>query len=331
MKEADALRKLKSRNIVQIYNYDFNCKFPYIVIEYCDGETIRQRLNKIGPREELEALTVVEHILKTLAEIHVNSYVHRDLKPSNVIVNGYGEIKVLDFGIVYEHNRDFELTNENSIVGSAPYLAPELLTGQKKINFLCDFYSVGLILYELLTAKPAFQANSHGKLIEEITQKGCPNINKFTQKTFHPLTASIIQKSTSINPDDRYRSLSLFQRDIHYAKFKIVEEMKNDDPTKKYLISTASAPKSVNNQHTREQQFKQTNPETTDIDASLGTAFTSIIDLFNFLCNIVVYVSNWLLHGRHSKSPDARYKKISKNVVRVRLKRWYRRPKAKFR
>ena len=302
MNEAKVLRKLKSSHIVKIYDYQFNGDYPYIVIEYCDGKTIRQRLDKIGPRGELEALTVVERILKTLSEIHNSSLVHRDLKPSNVIINGYGDVKILDFGIVYEHDSNFELTSENSIVGSIQYLAPELISDSHKINFLCDFYSVGLILYELLTAKPAFQGTNQAKIIEQITKIGCPDINSVLSDSVHQLTRNIISRATSINPNDRFQSLSIFLRHINYAKYQIVEIIKRHEKPKNLLVKPNDKQNKniqlLNSVHNDNVNVRN---DYGDIDAPLGTVFTSAMEIANFLKIIVKKLISFLLIQRNNK------------------------------
>ena len=133
---------------------------PYIVMEYVDGETLRQQLSKRKQFEPAEAIRVTEGILDALAYSHRMGIVHRDIKPANVMITSGGHVKVMDFGIARAiADTAATMTQTQSVVGTAQYLSPEQAQGQT-VDERSDLYSTGCLLFELLAGRPPFTGDS---------------------------------------------------------------------------------------------------------------------------------------------------------------------------
>ena len=132
---------------------------PFIVMEYVEGQTLRQVLSEHGPLTVQEALDVTAGVLAPLEYSHRNGIVHRDIKPANVMLTPEGDIKVMDFGIARALEDTGSLTQTQSVVGTAQYLSPEQARGEV-VDARSDLYSTACLLYELLTGRPPFVGDS---------------------------------------------------------------------------------------------------------------------------------------------------------------------------
>ena len=132
---------------------------PFIVMEYVEGQTLRQVLSEHGPLTVQEALDVTAGVLAPLEYSHRNGIVHRDIKPANVMLTPDGDIKVMDFGIARALEDTGQLTQTQSVVGTAQYLSPEQARGEV-VDARSDLYSTACLLYELLTGRPPFTGDS---------------------------------------------------------------------------------------------------------------------------------------------------------------------------
>ena len=133
---------------------------PYIVMEYVDGQTLRQKLTEHQQLEPAEAIRITEGILDALAYSHRMGIVHRDIKPANVMITSNGHVKVMDFGIARAiADTAATMTQSQSVVGTAQYLSPEQAQGQT-VDERSDLYSTGCLLFELLAGRPPFTGDS---------------------------------------------------------------------------------------------------------------------------------------------------------------------------
>ncbi|HEY7076800.1 MAG TPA: protein kinase, partial [Solirubrobacteraceae bacterium] len=156
-REAQAAAGLQHPNIVGIFDRGEWDGTPYIAMEFISGPTLKQLVREAGPLEPGRAIDLTIQVLRALRYAHKHGIVHRDIKPQNVILDEEGAAKVADFGIA--HAGASELTETGSIVGTAQYLSPEQAQGQP-VSPRSDLYSVGIVLYELLTGRPPFEASS---------------------------------------------------------------------------------------------------------------------------------------------------------------------------
>ena len=155
LREAQAIARLSHANIMALYDVGRQDGWHYLVLEYIDGQDLHEVLvAQQRPLPLQQALTIGRGILQALAYAHQQGTIHRDIKPENVMLTADQQVKVTDFGLARVQG-DVRLTQEGSIVGTALYLAPELITGEEA-DERSDLYAFGAVLYELLTARPPF-------------------------------------------------------------------------------------------------------------------------------------------------------------------------------
>ena len=136
---------------------------PYIVMEYVDGDTLRDVLKKEGPLPPRRAMEIVADICAALDFSHRHGIVHRDIKPANVMLNRAGAVKVMDFGIARAvADGQATMTATAAVIGTAQYLSPEQARGEA-VDARSDVYATGCVLYELLTGAPPFTGDSPGR------------------------------------------------------------------------------------------------------------------------------------------------------------------------
>jgi len=151
-REARAAAGLGHPNVVAVYDWGRDGGAYYLVMEYVDGENLRQLLDRRGPLPEDEALGIAAAVAEALEAAHARGIVHRDVKPHNVMIDGRGRVKVGDFGIAQASDAATLTTTRSSVLGSAYYLSPEQARGQH-VDARSDLYSLGVLLYELLAGR----------------------------------------------------------------------------------------------------------------------------------------------------------------------------------
>jgi len=157
-REAQAAAALNHPNIVGVYDTGDEGEMHYIVMEYVEGETLADVLKREGPLEPPRAVAIAEDVATALEAAHDKGLVHRDVKPGNVMIDGEGRVKVMDFGIA-RAVADDTLTQTGLVLGTASYLSPEQAQGSP-VDARSDIYSLGCVLYEMLTGRPPFPGDS---------------------------------------------------------------------------------------------------------------------------------------------------------------------------
>jgi serine/threonine protein kinase len=150
-------RKITHKNVCRAHEFNRIGGIAYTSMEFVEGESLRSVLNRFGGLPLRKANHVALQICSGLAEAHAQGIVHRDLKPENVMIDGQGNVKIMDFGIARSMEAGTRLTG--SIVGTPAYMAPEQVSG-KQVDYRTDIYSLGLMLYEMFTGTPAFSADT---------------------------------------------------------------------------------------------------------------------------------------------------------------------------
>ena len=159
-REAQAAARLNHPNIIAVYDRGEADGRPYIAMEYLQGRTLKQVIQKEGPLPPERAIAIAMQVLAGLRYAHEHGVVHRDVKPHNVLVGDDGRIKVTDFGIA--HAGDPQMTEVGSIVGTAQYLSPEQARG-RSVGPQTDVYSLGVVLYEMLAGPRAVRGRLVGR------------------------------------------------------------------------------------------------------------------------------------------------------------------------
>lgn len=209
--ESKAIAVLNHPNIVRVYDVSFGDMIQYIVMEYIDGITLKEYIDMQGVLDWKETVHLTTQILKALQHAHENGIIHRDIKPHNIMLLQDGTIKVTDFGIArFSSNATRTMTEQ--AIGSVHYIAPEQARGEKT-DGKTDIYSVGVMMYEMLTGQLPFDADSAVSvaLMQLQAKARRPReVNPSIPEGLEEITVKAMQK----NPDDRYHSALEMLSDI---------------------------------------------------------------------------------------------------------------------
>jgi serine/threonine-protein kinase len=168
--EAESVARLQHPNIVQVYEVGEHDGLPFFSLEFVDGGTLDQKVHR-RPQPPREAAFLTETLARAVQYAHEHGVVHRDLKPANVLLARGGEPKITDFGLAKRLEGDSGQTQTGAVMGTPSYMAPEQARGEVRgVGPLADVYSLGAVLYELLTGRPPFQAETHAQTILQVTR-----------------------------------------------------------------------------------------------------------------------------------------------------------------
>lgn len=209
--ESKAIAVLSHPNIVKVYDVSFGDRIQYIVMEYIDGITLKQYIEQQGEIKWREALYFTVQILRALQHAHEKGIIHRDIKPQNIMLLEDGTIKVTDFGIARFSQAETQTMTDKAI-GSVHYIAPEQARGGY-INDKADIYSVGVMLYEMLTGQLPFVAdNAVSVAIMQMQTEPTPpsRINPSIPKGLEEITMHAMEK----NPAQRFPSAADMLEDV---------------------------------------------------------------------------------------------------------------------
>ena len=215
MNEARAANAIRHPNIIDIIDVGRLANgVPYLMMEYLEGESVKDRLDRQRPMPVGEALEVAEQTASALAAAHEKTIVHRDLKPDNLYLipdraHPLGRIKVLDFGIAKlrgELSGSGARTQTGSIMGTPPYMSPEQCRGVDELDHRTDIYALGIILYEMLTGAPPFVSPGWGEVVHmHITETPSPLRAK--NPAVSPELERLVLKALAKKPADRWSSM----------------------------------------------------------------------------------------------------------------------------
>ena len=215
-REAQAAGKLNHPNIVNMYDVGFDQNLHYIIMEYVDGETLKEYITRHGRLSIDEAVKFTIAIAEGLEHAHAMGIVHCDIKPHNVIITRTGRVKVTDFGIARAMNATNTVMYTNSILGSAHYLSPEQASG-KPVDGNTDIYSLGVVLYEMLTGRVPFEGETPiAVALKHVREKVTPPTRY--NPSIPPLLEAAVMKALAKNPADRFESISDMISDLRLSQ-----------------------------------------------------------------------------------------------------------------
>ena len=218
-REAEAVANISHPNIVNVYDVGCDGKVNYIVMEYVDGQNLKEIIKNEGTLDEYTALDITKQIAKALGAAHKKGVIHRDIKPHNILISSEGRnVKVADFGIAKAATNS-TMTNIGSIIGSVHYFSPEQAKG-KSVKNNADLYSLGIVLYEMLLGKVPFKGDSPISIALQHINEDIEFSSE--EKTKIPQSIrTLIKKLTEKDPDDRYQSSEEVIEDIEYIEQNI--------------------------------------------------------------------------------------------------------------
>ena len=203
-REARSVAQLSHPNIVTVIDRGEDAGRQFIVFEYVEGENLKQLIERSGRLPVRDALVMALQMARALAFAHDRGLVHRDVKPQNVLLNDDGQAKMTDFGIA--RSVDVEgVTITGTVLGTSEYIAPEQARGER-VDALTDVYSLGVVLYELLTGSVPFQGENFVAIALRHVNEPPPSVLE-RRPDAPPRVAIAVERALAKNPDDRFQSM----------------------------------------------------------------------------------------------------------------------------
>jgi eukaryotic-like serine/threonine-protein kinase len=212
--EARAVAKLSHPNVVTVIDAGEDGGYPYIVFEYVEGETLKQRIARLGMLDTQEALAYAIEIGRGLTVAHARNMVHRDIKPQNVLIDAEGRAKLTDFGISRQLEQD-GMTATGRVLGTTDYVAPEQAMG-RAVDPRSDVYSLGVVLYEMLTGQVPFHADSQVGVAMKHVNEELPDVQQ-RRPEISAATALVVERATAKDPAHRYQEVGEMIDDLSTA------------------------------------------------------------------------------------------------------------------
>src|SRR4029450_1137548 len=209
-REARAAGQLSHKNIITIHDLGEHEGQPYLAMEYLTGQDLAARMadpQRMSLRRKLE---VASEICEGLEYAHAHGVVHRDIKPGNIFLTDSGTVKIVDFGLARLVTSD--LTRSNMMMGTINYMAPEQIRGER-VDHRADIFSTGVVLYEVLSGRRAFEGDSVASTLYKILEQA-PVPLRNIDPALPPEVAQIVDRALAKPRDERYQHTSELFRDL---------------------------------------------------------------------------------------------------------------------
>jgi serine/threonine protein kinase len=243
--EAKSMAMLNHPNIAKVFKLIDKGDLVAIVLEFVNGFTLEEYINKIGKISDNNLTSIMNQILNSLIFVHSKNLVHRDIKPSNFMIDKNGRIKLLDFGIaknLNESSSDFTATKTHHQMGTLMYMSPEQVKSSKNVSHYSDIYSLGVLLWQLVTGKKPYDTNVYGsfEILTKIVKDPLPRLNCKWD--------NIIQKATQKQEQLRFENCQEFKSVLNLVNNSPIEEKidktninfianKNENPNINYIAN----------------------------------------------------------------------------------------------
>lgn len=310
-REALSVSNLSHPNIVEVYDVGEEDGQHYIVMEHIEGKTLKQLLKKRDSLTLSEVLDIMTQLTDGISHAHESYIIHRDIKPQNIMILDDGKIKITDFGIAMALNAT-QLTQTNSVMGSVHYLPPEQASG-KNATIKSDIYSMGILMYELLTGTVPFRGDNAVEIALKHMKDKIPSVRK-QDPSIPQSVENILLKATAKNPRNRYDSA----KEMHEGLLHCMEEEHANDKKITFAypendfdstapIPTVNTKKAISNKNSQIENTSDlvknvTKEETDDFFEEPKRKNTLIIILASFfLLLLITSALFWLITTREVK------------------------------
>ncbi|MBI1280320.1 MAG: protein kinase [Anaerolineaceae bacterium] len=240
--EAKTIARLQHPHILPLYDYGVENDIIYLVMAFVAGGSLADLMDKgTIPLPEIER--ILRQVASALDYAHRQGVIHRDIKPDNILLDKEGNVQLADFGIVKivsgesDNNTNPALTQTGGLVGTPAYMAPEQGSGQANITARADLYSLGVVVYEMLTGEPPYTADTPMQVVIKHITEPVPNPRNVNQD-LTPAMQNVIQRALAKKPDDRYATVTEFADD--FARATRNEELLTQIPVSKAPVLTPS-------------------------------------------------------------------------------------------
>lgn len=248
--EAKSIATLSDNNIVNVLDVGTQDDIHYIVMEYVKGKTLKDVIKQVGKMNYETAISIAIQIAKALDCAHRNKIIHRDVKPQNILVTEDGIMKVTDFGIA-KSATSATITNTTTIMGSAHYLSPEQAKGSF-IDCRTDLYSLGIVLYEMVTGTLPFEADSPVTIALKHIQEKAVEPKQINSKIPDSLN-TLINKAMEKDPNKRYQTAKELINDLQKIKDNpnaVIDSSEDDMNQQTIVMSSAAVTEEIKKQKT---------------------------------------------------------------------------------
>ena len=311
-REAIAASSLTHPNIVEIYDVGEDDGNYYIVMEYVDGKTLKNLIKKRGALTLPEVVDIMLQLTSAIACAHESFIIHRDIKPQNVLILDNGVAKITDFGIAMALNSN-ELTQTNSVMGSVHYLPPEQANGTGA-TMKSDIYSLGILMYELLTGKVPFKGENAVEIAIKQMKDDIPSITEDHPEIPQSIE-NIVLKACAKNPDNRYDNVMDMYKDIevalepeHANDTKLVYEYPEHD-----FDETKEVPKTSRMSRLRNKELQEDENQDNKKDKKMNKMMIIAGGIFAFLVVLLAFV--FFLLPKITEEPDVKIPDVSNKTV----------------
>lgn len=231
-REAMAATQLNDPHIVGIYDVGEEHGIQYMVMEYVKGTDLKTYIHDHYPIPLPQVIDIMEQVLSAVQTAHANGIIHRDLKPQNILIDENKNIKITDFGIAMAASQN-SMTQTNSLLGSVHYLSPEQARGSIATP-QSDIYSLGIILFELLTGQVPFEGETAVSIALKHFRDEIPSVRRFNPQIPQPLE-NVVYRATAKHPCDRYHDVAAMAADLQTA----LDPSRADEP--KFVVGQRSS------------------------------------------------------------------------------------------
>ncbi len=239
-REARTVAQLSHPNIVTVIDRGEDDGRPFIVFEYVDGDTLDELVERDGALPVEEALRIAIGAARGLAFAHRQGHVHRDVKPQNILLNGSGQPKVTDFGISRALDVKKGVTQTGTVLGTSNYIAPEQASGEKS-TAQSDVYSLGVVLFELLTGRRPFSGDNFVAVAMKHINEVPPSVGDL-RRDVPPRVSAAVARALEKDPRDRFASMEAFAAELDACLHELRTEG-DADSTATVITRPASRPK----------------------------------------------------------------------------------------
>jgi serine/threonine protein kinase len=211
LREARAAAAVRHPHVCPLYDVGEEDGMPYVVMAFIEGESLAQRLRRCGPfPDAAQAVQLCRQIAEALAAVHAHGIIHRDLKPGNILLDAGGQALVTDFGLAFSPEAEGRLTRTGVIVGTPAYMAPEQALGDpSRLGPAADLFSLGVVLYEMLTGQTPFAGGSTSEVLDRVRNE-TPASPLLPRPDLDPALAEIVLRALAKEPAQRFPGVQAF-------------------------------------------------------------------------------------------------------------------------